>query len=64
MRTPDQVISDLKKAEKAVEDAIAARDRFKQELIDMAKVVNDQVAALTPKPTLVTSRQGRTKAAA
>lgn len=64
MRTPDQVIAELKKAEKAVEDATAARDRIKQELFDMAKVVNDEVAALMPKPALVSSRsQPRTKAA-
>lgn len=64
MRTPDQVIADLKKAEKNVEDAIAARDRLKQELLDMAKLVNDEIAALTPKPVLVSNRAPRTKTAA
>ena len=64
MRTPDQVIADLKKAEKTVEDAIAARDRLKQELMDMAKLINGEVAAMKPKPVLVTRNQGRTKAVA
>lgn len=53
MRTPDQVVADLRKAEKAVEDAVAHRDRVKQELIDMAAVINAEVTARTGKPTLV-----------
>lgn len=63
MRTPDQVIADLRKAEKDVEAATAVRDRIKQELLDMAKAVNDEVASFTPKPVLVSSRQPRVKSA-
>ncbi len=59
MRTPDQVIADLAKAEKAVEDAVAHRDRVKQELIDMAAVINAEVTARTGKPTLVPTRPKR-----
>lgn len=66
MRTPDQVIADLKKAEKAVDDAILARDRIKQELLDMAQLVNEEIALLNPKPAAKpanVTRLPRTKAA-
>lgn len=56
MRTPDQVVADLRKAEKALEDAKANHARIIQELSDMASYVNtefEKLVALTPKPVLV-----------
>lgn len=47
MRTPDQVVADLRKAEKAVEDANANLARFVQELADMATFVNENFKSLT-----------------
>lgn len=44
MRTPDQVVADLRKAEKAVEEAQANVVRFQAELREMAEYLGKEMA--------------------
>lgn len=49
MRTPDQVVAEIEKAEKAVQDAADNLKRLQTELSDMYKFVSNNVARFQSK---------------